>query len=126
MFLLGAFALVALILGIVGVYGVISYSVVQRTREIGIRMALGARSEQVLRSTLAQAMGLASIGVLCGLIGAALLSRFLNGIVYQVSPTDPATFVAIAVLMSAAALFASYLPARRAMKVDPQSALRFE
>lgn len=126
MILLACFAVVALILGVVGVYGVISYSVLQRTREIGIRMALGAQPKQVLWSTVIQAMTLALIGVVCGLVGAAVLSRFLNGIVYQVSPTDPAMFLGIAVLMSAAALLASYIPARRAMKVDPLTALRFE
>ena len=126
MVLLACFAVVALILGVVGVYGVISYSVLQRTREIGIRMALGAEPKQVLKSTVIQAMTLALIGVVCGLVGAALLSRFLNGIVYQVSPTDPTMFLGVAVLMSAAALLASYIPARRAMKVDPLTALRFE
>jgi putative ABC transport system permease protein len=126
MTLLGAFALVALVLGIIGVYGVISYSVVQRTREIGIRLALGAPPRQVLRSVVKRAMALALIGVLGGLAGAAALSRFVSGIVYATSPTDLPTFLGIAALMSLAALLASYIPARRAMKIDPLVALRFD
>jgi putative ABC transport system permease protein len=126
MVLLGAFGLVALTLGVVGVYGVVSYSVMQRTQEIGIRMALGAQPRQVLRSIVTQAMTLTSIGVLGGMSGAAALSRFVRGLVYETSPTDLTTFAGIAALMTAAALLASYIPARRAMKIDPLTALRFE
>jgi predicted permease len=124
--LLGIFALVALMLGVVGVYGVISYSVAQRTREIGIRMALGARREAVLKQIVGHAMSLALAGVLVGLAGAAALSRFMASVIHGISATDPLTFAGIAALMVAAALLASYLPARRAAQANPAIALRID
>ncbi|HVR10052.1 MAG TPA: ABC transporter permease [Thermoanaerobaculia bacterium] len=124
--LLGIFALVALMLGLIGVYGVISYSVAQRTREIGIRMALGARRGVVLKQIVAEAMSLALAGVLVGLAGAAALSRFMASLVHGISPTDRVTFAGIAALMVAASLLASYLPARRAARANPAVALRID
>ena len=114
----------ALFLGIVGLYGVIAYSVSQRTREIGIRMALGAGKSAILNMIIGQGIKLALIGVAIGLAGALGLTRFLSGLLYGVKPGDPLTFVAVSALLIAVALFASYLPARQAAKVDPMVALR--
>jgi predicted permease len=116
----------ALFLGIVGLYGVIAYSVSQRKREIGIRMALGAGRSEVLKLVISQGMKLALIGVAIGLAGALGLTRFLSGLLYGVKPGDPLTLVAVSALLIAVALLASYLPARQAAKVDPLVALRHD
>ncbi|HEX7049876.1 MAG TPA: ABC transporter permease [Longimicrobiales bacterium] len=124
--LLGAFAALAVILAASGIYGVISYTVAQRTREIGIRIALGARRGEVLRAVLGQGARLAALGAAFGLAGALLLTRSLAGMLYEVSPTDPLTFGGVAAVLAAIALLASWLPARRAARVDPMVALRSE
>jgi len=114
----------ALLLGVVGIYGVISYSVSQRTREIGIRMALGARKEELTRMFVGQGLRLAMIGVACGLIAAVGLTRLMKSLLFEVNPLDPATFAAVALGLVLAASLASYLPALRATAVDPMEALR--
>jgi predicted permease len=116
----------ALFLGIVGLYGVISYSVSQRRREIGIRMALGAAKSAVLKMVISQGIKLALIGVAIGIAGALGLTRFLSGLLYGVEPGDPPTLVAVSALLIAVAFLASYIPARQAAKVDPLRALRQE
>jgi putative ABC transport system permease protein len=122
--LLSLFALLALVLATVGVYGVISYSVAQRTHEMGIRMALGADRGNLLRLVIRQGMGLVGIGLLLGISGACFATRVLAGLLYGVNPNDPVTFVLVAALLASVALLANYVPARRAMRVDPQVALR--
>jgi putative ABC transport system permease protein len=114
----------ALLLGVVGIYGVISYSVTQRTREIGIRMALGARKEELMRMFVGQGLQLAAIGVACGLVAAVGLTRLMKSLLFEVNPVDPLTFAAVAMGLVLAAALASYLPALRATAVDPMEALR--
>jgi len=126
MMLLGAFATAAVLLASVGIYGVISYFVGQRTREIGVRMALGAQVSHVLRLVVGEGIELTLLGLCCGLTGAVGLTRFLSTLLYGVRPTDPLTFLAVSVLLAGVALLACYLPARRATQVDPLAALRQE
>jgi putative ABC transport system permease protein len=124
--LLGIFAGLALLLAAVGIYGVITYNVGQRTREIGIRMALGAQNSNVLGLVLKHGMSLGLIGLGIGLASSLALTRFLKGLLFSVSPTDPLTLLVVAILLAFAAFVACYVPARRAMAVDPIVALRCE
>jgi putative ABC transport system permease protein len=125
-FLMGLFAALALLLSVVGLYGVLSYTVVQRRHEIGVRMALGAQTHDVLRLVIRQGMTFTLIGMAIGLIGAIGLTRLIKDLLVGVSPTDPAPFLVIALLFPMVALLACYLPARRATKVDPLLAIRNE
>ncbi len=120
------FAALALVLGTVGIYGVVSYSVAQRTSEIGVRMALGAQRRDVLRLVMGHGTRLALVGVAAGIAGAFAATRAMSSLLYGVTATDPLTFIAVAVLLAAVTLAASYIPARRAMRVDPMVALRYE
>lgn len=124
--LLGITAVMALFLGLVGIFSVISYAVSQRRREIGIRLALGASLENVTRVFVRQGLVLSAMGVACGLAAAGVLTRGMSSILYEVSPTDPLTFIGVSAGLIGAAMLASYLPARRATRVDPCEALRSE
>jgi predicted permease len=122
--LLGSFAAMALLLALMGIYGVIAYWVAQRTQETGIRRALGARHGDILRLVIGQSLRLTLIGAAAGIAGAFGLTRLMQSLLFQVSPTDPATFVVVVLLFLCVALAASYLPARRALRIDPIAALR--
>jgi putative ABC transport system permease protein len=124
--LLTVFSCVALILAAVGIYGVISYGVTQRTHEMGIRMALGAKPRDVLKLVVRQAMMLALAGVAIGLLASWALTRLMKGLLFSISVTDPMTFVVISLLMTLIALLACLIPALRATRVDPLVALRYE
>lgn len=126
MILLGVFALLALVLSSIGIYGVISYLVGQRTHEIGIRMALGAQRGDVLKLVLGQGMRMALVGVAIGLAAAIALTRLMSKMLFSVSATDPITLIGVSLLLTFVALFACYIPARRAMRTDPIIALRYE
>jgi putative ABC transport system permease protein len=124
--LLSGFGILGFVLAMFGIYGVISYAVGQRTHEIGIRMALGARPQEVLWMVIGEGMLLAGAGVLAGLGGSLALTKFLNNLLYETKPTDPATFLCVAIALTLMALLACYVPARRATRVDPLVALRYE
>ena len=124
--MLSVFAGVAAILAAIGIYGVLAYAVVQRTREIGIRMAIGAQRVQVLALVLRRGAILTGAGILLGVAAATAGTRMLEGMLFGVTPLDPLTFAAVAILFGAVAMLASYVPARRATKIDPMVALRME
>jgi putative ABC transport system permease protein len=126
MALIGVFALVALVLSAVGLYGVIAYAVAHRTREIGIRVALGADSASVSRLVLGEGLMLTVLGLGIGLVGAAFSTRALAALLFGLSPLDPVTFAVIAALLVVTTLLAAYVPARRALRIDPVDALRAE
>jgi len=123
---MGMFAAIAVVLSAVGIYGVLAYAVEQRTREFGVRTALGARRRDVLAIVLRQGLLLTGIGIGIGLVGAIVLTRYVEGMLYDVQPLDPPTYVGVAVLFTAVTSVASYLPARRATRIDPMTALRYE
>jgi putative ABC transport system permease protein len=126
MTLLGVLAALSLVLAVIGIYGVMSYNVARHTREIGIRMALGAQTTHIHRLIIGRGAALALAGVLIGLGLALALTRLMSGLLFDVSATDPTTFAGITAVLFAAALVACYVPARRAVKVDPLVALRYE
>jgi putative ABC transport system permease protein len=125
-YLLTVFASVALILASVGIYGVMSYSVSQRTHEIGIRMALGAQTSHILKQVLGQGIKLATFGIVIGLAAAYGVTRLMSSLLFKVESTDPFIFISLPLLLVMVAIIACYLPARRATKVDPMVALRYE
>jgi putative ABC transport system permease protein len=124
--MLGIFSSVAGLLAAIGIYGVLAYSVVQRTQEIGVRMALGAARHQVMALVLRRGLVVAAIGISIGVAGAFAGARFLQSMLFGIEPRDPVTFIAVATAFAVVAMIASYLPARRATKVDPMTALRVD
>jgi putative ABC transport system permease protein len=124
--LLALFAALALALAATGVYGVLQYSVIQRKREMGIRIAIGANSSAMIRLIVGQAVGLAVIGVVIGLAGAFALTRVIGSLLFETNPLDAVTFAASAVVLLSIAMLSSYLPARRALRIDPTIAMRAE
>ncbi len=126
MLLLGGFAGVALFLSALGIYGVLAYDVSQRTREIGVRGAIGATHGQIIGLIMRQGLWKTATGLVLGLVGAIVLSRYLKTLLYEVSPTDPRAYLAVSLVLLAVAALASYLPARRAAKINPIEALRVE
>ena len=124
--LFSAFAILALMVAGVGVLGVFAFSVTQRTKEFGIRLAMGAEERQVLRMVLGEGARLVLVALVIGGVASVLLSRFLSGLLFEIEPTDPTTFVVVGVLLSGVALLAAFVPARRATRVDPIDALRAE
>ena len=124
--LLSSFALVAVLLAAIGLYGIMASMVVQQTRELGVRMALGATGGELRQMVLGQALRVAGAGAIVGLVGAAVGSRLLTSMLFEVHPNDPATLGAVSLLLLLVALLAAYLPARRATRIDPAQALRVE
>jgi ABC-type antimicrobial peptide transport system permease subunit len=124
--LLLVFAALSLVLSVIGIYGVMAYAVSQRTRELGIRMALGASRADVVRMVVAQGLRLTLMGVAFGLVASFAVTRLIASLLYSVSPTDVVTFTVVPVLLAVAALAASYLPALRATRIDPMTALRYD
>jgi putative ABC transport system permease protein len=125
-FLFALFGATGLVLTLTGIYSVISYTVAQRTQEIGIRLALGAQATDVLKLLVGQGMILAAVGIAIGVVLAGALTRLMTNLLFGLSPNDPLTFAVIALLLAGVALLACYIPARRATKVDPLVALRYE
>ena len=126
MLALGVAAMMALLLGAIGLYGILSYVVSQRRQEIGVRMALGAQPDAVLKMIVLSGAKIALLGLVIGLFGSAVLTRLLQGLLYETEPLDPLTFVGMSLALFIVGLFASYLPARRAAAVDPMESLRME
>jgi len=124
--LLGIFGAIGLLLGALGIYGLLAFAVTQRRQEIGVRVALGAPARSVLRLVVGQGMLLAAAGVIIGTVGARLLTRQMQAVLFDIAPSDPSTFVQVIAVLLATALLASWLPARRALGIDPVTALRYE